>query len=49
MGWCCSYRVLDVGPMKNEEEVKVLMNLVDNDERIRQVRAYPALYAHLVE
>jgi hypothetical protein len=31
------YRVLDVGPLKNDDEVKVLMNLVDNDERIRQV------------
>jgi len=31
------YRVLEVGPLQNEEEVKVLMNLVDDDERIRQV------------
>jgi hypothetical protein len=31
------YRVLDVGPMRNEEEAKIIMNLVDDDERIRQV------------
>jgi len=31
------YRVLEVGPFQNEEEVKVLMGLVDDDERIRQV------------
>jgi carboxypeptidase A2 len=28
---------LEVGPLQNEEEVKVLMNLIDDDERIRQV------------
>jgi len=31
------YRVLEVGPLQSEEEVKLLMNLVDDDERIRQV------------
>jgi len=31
------YRVLEVGPLQNEEEVKLLMNLVDDDERIRQI------------
>jgi hypothetical protein len=31
------YRVIDVGPLKNEEELKVILNLVDDDERIREV------------
>jgi hypothetical protein len=32
-----NYRVLEVGPLKNEAEVKIVMGLVDDDERIRQV------------
>lgn len=31
------YRVLEVGPLNNEDEVKILTNLIDDDERIRQV------------
>jgi hypothetical protein len=31
------YRVLEVGPLKNEAEAKIVMGLVDDDERIRQV------------
>jgi hypothetical protein len=31
------YRMLDVGPLKNEDEVKLFMGLIDDDERIRQV------------
>lgn len=31
------YRVMEVGPLQNEDEVKILMNLIDDDERIRQV------------
>jgi carboxypeptidase A2 len=31
------YRVVDVGPLKDDREVKIIMGLVDDDERIRQV------------
>jgi hypothetical protein len=31
------YRLIDVGPLKNEQEAELLLSLVDNDERVRQV------------
>jgi carboxypeptidase A2 len=34
------YRVLEVGPLKNEEEVQLILNMVDNDTRLRKVILY---------
>jgi len=31
------YRMIDVGPLKNKDEMNILLGLVDDDERVRQV------------